>query len=249
MKAKKYWILTVGLAICMALIVGVRLRAGYILSGNKEVLSGIKNFEIKLVMPLTEKAAHGLKRKEVYKNIKSACRPYGIKVFSDLDIDYDQPDEIVERQEKEYLDLACSSHATLHVRIGEFVGPLVGGISKWYYYSVRIYILQYARLSRDPKIHFRAITWEDSFTNLCPEGEIAVDVQNTLWMILDDLIKDYLAANLAKAKSDRPIPKNEGGHATENRKPNRARSLAAGLACTLLLLGLGVVVVRRKLKL
>jgi len=186
MKTRNCWILVMVFVICGCGHVATKVRAGDILSGN-ESLAGIKNFELKLIMPLDEKESHGLKYKEIDKNIKLAFGAYGIKVFSDLSVLFeDMPSQ-------EHTNLSLSEEtAVLYVRIDEFWPLAIGGYS----YRIQISILQFARLSRDQKIHFQAITWEDNWTSACTIDDMfALKVENSLSTLIDHLIKDYLAAN------------------------------------------------------
>ncbi|MCX5632438.1 MAG: hypothetical protein NTW93_01990 [Phycisphaerae bacterium] len=193
MKTKNYWILVMMFVICGCGHVATKVRAGNILSGN-ESLAGIKNFELKLIMPRDEKESYGLKYEEIDKNIKLAFGAYGIKVFSDLSVLFDN----MPSQEHTALSLSEET-AVLHVRIDEFWPLAIGGYS----YRIQISVLQFARLSRDQKIHFQAITWEDSIASLCTtESAFALKVERALYTRLDQLIKDYLAANLRQKSEE-----------------------------------------------
>jgi len=186
MKTKKYWILAAGLGLCVVVLAAVRVRAGYIVRSDREVLAGIGSFELELVMPRGE-IAHGLDYKEVERNIKGQLRAYGIKVFGLLDRlnDPNTP----------------RGDTKLLIRMDGFWPLAVSSRDKWYSYSIRIFVLQYAHLLRDPKILFEAVTWEHSFTSCCSEEIFVAEVESRLRSELDGFIKNYLAAN--------QMPKNE----------------------------------------
>ncbi|HBG25870.1 MAG: hypothetical protein A2Y10_17920 [Planctomycetes bacterium GWF2_41_51] len=187
MRTKSYGGLIIALGICIG-FVAQKAQAGFILSGNREVLTSIKNFELKLVMDHNDKAIYGLKYEGVEKNIKLAFGAYGIKVFSITD---DMPI-------KEMSKLSLSEEtAVLYVRIDD-IWPLILNGQKWCTYKIQLFILQHISLSREPTKRFEAITWEDIYTNFCIEDKFVYTVENALDKRLDFLIKDYLAANQKK---------------------------------------------------
>jgi len=273
MKMKTYSIFTVTLAVCVTFLALPRTRGASmpLLFSSQKALTGIKTFKLELerpalqmlkhpgsvgwellkvqvpyLKPLLEKYPQDVddwmpnienfpNDQELGKRIKSACGAYGVEVLTLKDVVEDE----------KHLEVDA---AYLHVRITDIFpfgldapGPCPYG----YIYTVTTCVQDYVCRRSDPKSGFRAIIWAESRTRISEKSSFVWDVRDLWKRQLDKFIKDYLAANLQKAKSDQPVPEHEGRNLLENIKPVR-RSLLAGVTCSLLFLGLGAVMLRKR---
>ena len=171
MKAKRYWILAVLLAMSLAGVWAVRSFAE--LTDKQLSLNEIKTLYVFVQGFTAETKTAGLKKGPLQNYVEAKLKAVVIKIVS----------------EEETLDVP--GRPVLYVNISARKRKEVAA----FIYHIDVGILQEVALVRDPSIHTMSITWNKGSLGHCPVNTLPSSIRGTVGYLMDKFVNDYKAAN------------------------------------------------------
>ena len=172
MKTKRYRILVLTAAVCVAGVWGVKAFAA--LTEKQLSLAELKAVYV-FVQGLTEETIkRGLKAEQIKADVEKKLGQVGVEVVSEQE-SANQP-----------------GSPTLYVNISAYKRER----APVYVYHIDVGLMQSVVLERDEQIRIMSITWmKGRLVGYCPSKELVKSVNETIEYLMDRFIEDYKAAN------------------------------------------------------